>query len=258
MCRQNGAMDEVWEAASSDEESGSEVDSDGDSVVGGMTQPTSATSPPACSSGTRTSSVNRMEKEQPPNVSKTISSTSLASVSTAASSPLAAKQQVGLAKTGVPTIAAAGARPQQQGVLTLMAHLRKDNDKLRQALVDAQRDAEEAVLENDALREREDAGAIDFGHLLALAKEFGDGLGGGLGEDAAGVEDALGSVQCFSLDSPRDAPGADGKERDSTAAADLRRQLDESRSEVEQLKAMLAAKDAELAEARRLASPVAA
>jgi len=123
-----------------------------------------------------------------------------------------------------------------------MAHLRKDNDGLRQALVEAQREAEDAVLEKESNKE---AGAIDFGHLLALAKDFGDGLGGGLGETFEETTGALDSVQCFSLDSPRDC----NEGASSAEAEELRRQLEESRREVEQLRALLAAKDAELAAA---------
>lgn len=62
----------------------------------------------------------------------------------------------------------------RQGLMDLVAHLRQDNARLREALVVAQREAE------DLAKERGQEQTVDFGHLLSLVKDFGtDGLGGG-------------------------------------------------------------------------------
>jgi hypothetical protein len=53
----------------------------------------------------------------------------------------------------------------------LALHLRKDNDRLRQLLVEAQKQAEEALEQGD------NKSNVDFAHLLDLVKEFGTGLG---------------------------------------------------------------------------------
>jgi hypothetical protein len=53
----------------------------------------------------------------------------------------------------------------------LALHLRKDNERLRQLLVEAQREAEQA------LEQGQGNDKVDFAHLLELVKEFGTGMG---------------------------------------------------------------------------------
>jgi hypothetical protein len=60
----------------------------------------------------------------------------------------------------------------------LALHLRKDNERLRELLVEAQKQAEEALESGD------NKSNVDFAHLLDLVKEFGTGLG-----DCAGGDD---------------------------------------------------------------------
>eukprot|EP00746_Dinoflagellata_sp_MGD_P163025 gnl/MRDRNA2_/MRDRNA2_90861_c0_seq1.p1 gnl/MRDRNA2_/MRDRNA2_90861_c0~~gnl/MRDRNA2_/MRDRNA2_90861_c0_seq1.p1 ORF type:complete len:352 (+),score=80.69 gnl/MRDRNA2_/MRDRNA2_90861_c0_seq1:95-1057(+) len=54
---------------------------------------------------------------------------------------------------------------------SLALHLRKDNERLRELLVEAQKQAEEALEQGDSKSN------VDFAHLLDLVKEFGTGLG---------------------------------------------------------------------------------
>jgi len=244
MCRQNGDMDEVWEASSDEEsECGSDVDSDGDSAVGGMESPNKVTATPT---------IRTVRLDTDKGMTSSVSSTTSLS---AATSPTTRPQVQAARPAFTPAALAlpsAGPRPQQAGLVALMAHLRKDNDKLRQALVDAQREAEEAVMENEENKNRSEEGGIDFGHLLALAKEFGDGLGGGLAEVGDENDESLSSVQFFSMKTPRVCvqESADGSVQVKSGlgeAVELRRRLEESQNEVQQLRALLAAKEAELA-----------
>merc|ERR1719265_1644626 len=72
--------------------------------------------------------------------------------------------------------------PWMKGATQLALHLRKDNERLRQLLVEAQREAEQA------LEQGESKSNVDFAHLLELVKEFGTGLDEGAepaqGDDA--------------------------------------------------------------------------
>lgn len=63
------------------------------------------------------------------------------------------------------------ASPWQKGALDLAVHLRKDNEQLRLMLVEAQKQAEQAIADGEHK-------SVDFAHLLDLVKEFGTGLEG--------------------------------------------------------------------------------
>lgn len=140
-------------------------------------------------------------------------------------------------------------------IMTLVSHLRSDNFRLRQALVNAQREVEEAS------QKAESGEAPDFAHLLALAKELGDGLGGiGAGEDWWGSSEepelaVPATARVFAMD---DSPRGESKEAPAeppdAEKAQLRQrvaclegELKASRSEVELLKARLALRDSQLA-----------
>lgn len=120
----------------------------------------------------------------------------------------------------------------QGGLLGLLTHLRNDNSRLREALVEAQRE-----LEALAARGQESNG-VDFSHLLALVKEFGDGLGGFEAEARESCDQNAAEV--FAICSPR---GEAGTEPEVTR---LREELEQSQKEVAQLRAELALRDAEL------------
>lgn len=96
------------------------------------------------------------------------------------------------------------AAAQTQSMMTLVTHLRKDNLRLRELLVEAQREAEKAVERATQAAERgEETPHVDFGHLLELVKEFGDG---GFGGDSCcdGLCDPHSDAQVFAMDSPRE------------------------------------------------------
>jgi len=60
--------------------------------------------------------------------------------------------------------------PWMKGSMELAMHLRKDNERLRELLVEAQRDVEQ-VLESGQSKDN-----VDFAHLLELVKEFGNDM----------------------------------------------------------------------------------
>jgi len=57
-----------------------------------------------------------------------------------------------------------------KGATELALHLRRDNERLRELLVEAQRQAEEAMEQGDGKN------TVDFAHLLELVKEFDTGI----------------------------------------------------------------------------------
>lgn len=134
-----------------------------------------------------------------------------------------------------------------QGLMGVVAHLRKDNARLREALVEAQREAEH-------LASRGDAPGVDFGHLLELVRDFGDNLD--CDGDTFGLPGDAGA-EFFAIGSPRDDAEADTgglatKEAEAGEAERrrLREALDASRREADALRAFLATRDQELAAAR--------
>jgi hypothetical protein len=125
--------------------------------------------------------------------------------------------------------------------MTLVSHLRNDNNRLREALVAAQHECEALVLAQQQ-KENEDREAaspgIDFGHLLELVRDFGaDGLGGSEVIDTGA--DGWAEVQVFNMESPR------GEEPQEEEATLLRDELEESRQEIARLRAELAARDSQ-------------
>lgn len=93
----------------------------------------------------------------------------------------------------VKTAPAQGPSPWSKGAMELALHLRKDNERLREALVDAQRQAEEAVEQGESNSAKDSN--VDFAHLLELVKEFGTGL-----EDIGETEHPDGAVEtCMSF-----------------------------------------------------------
>lgn len=73
-------------------------------------------------------------------------------------------------------------------ITQLVQHLRKDNERLQQLLVDAQCEAEEAS------QRGQDKGNVDYAHLLELAKEFSTSIG-----DDAGPENEMSDTQGFRM-----------------------------------------------------------
>lgn len=62
-----------------------------------------------------------------------------------------------------------GPRAPQEGLVEVVAQLRRDNIRLRKALVAAQREAEDLAMAGEAHK-------LDFGHLLSLVRDFGEEL----------------------------------------------------------------------------------
>lgn len=143
------------------------------------------------------------------------------------------------------------------GVLDKATCIRLDNDRLRNALVKAHRDAEAAI--TMPLCSASSGQGVDFAHLLALVKDFGDGLGG-LGSDSieghvrsmsSGTEGAVGSI---SISTPRGDIGNEAKDAKVSEAALLRMELAASRREAANIRARLTLRKAEIAAAKVLAA----
>jgi len=144
-------------------------------------------------------------------------------------------------------------KAQAGGLMSIVTHLRADNARLREALVAAQRECEVLVeqqkeKEND--EEMASRNAVDFGHLLALVKDFGeDGLGGCV--DDYDIEEPIGAAEVFCMDSPRSTTDEEHDDDDEgfydksfhkqDEVTILKNELEESRREVEALRAELAA-----------------
>lgn len=145
------------------------------------------------------------------------------------------------------------------GLMSLVSHLRNDNARLREGLVQAQRELEAKAAEGSK------ESSIDFGHLLSLVKDFGDDfgyLGESYGDDRNEADQGACKVEVFAISSPR-GDGDDceeASESQSHASGEvvlLRKELQTCRQEVERLHRDLAAKDAELMELRKNAVCVA-
>lgn len=145
------------------------------------------------------------------------------------------------------------ANAQTGGLMTLVSHLRADNTRLREALVAAQRECEALVAAQQrqaasAAEQQASVPSVDFGHLLELVRDFGaDGLGGCDEDYFAEDSPSGGMVQVFSMvDSPR------GEAGQSEEVEQLRDELEDSRLEIAQLRAELAARGGCAAAARGL------
>eukprot|EP00747_Dinoflagellata_sp_TGD_P165518 gnl/TRDRNA2_/TRDRNA2_186875_c0_seq1.p1 gnl/TRDRNA2_/TRDRNA2_186875_c0~~gnl/TRDRNA2_/TRDRNA2_186875_c0_seq1.p1 ORF type:complete len:337 (+),score=67.40 gnl/TRDRNA2_/TRDRNA2_186875_c0_seq1:70-1011(+) len=129
-----------------------------------------------------------------------------------------------------PSLSVAPQKPQlpegascSEGMAARLANLRRDNERLRQALVAAQREAEKAIMEREAAEAQGTAAdtgnSVDMAHLLSLVKAFGDGLGGGEEDGVVEFYDddaepsAGDQATAFSLATPRGADDTNAVKR---------------------------------------------
>lgn len=127
----------------------------------------------------------------------------------------------------------------------LVTYLRQENEWLRNALSELQQETEKTVSQQAA----GEHGSLDFAHLLELAREFGEGPPKGgqyeyddwYGDDVSTVGPGT-----ISMATPDSTPRGEHHHPD-IEVAELQTQLSESRREVEELKAKLAERDAQLA-----------
>lgn len=148
-----------------------------------------------------------------------------------------------------------GASTAKQGILTLISNLRSDNERLKEALAEAHREAEAMAQKLDQAGPAE---GVDFAHLLSLVKDFGDDLGGGWDTscpDGAALLEACSAYeyehvhdspcpQAMSMCTPRPrAPLLDcevvATADEATEAGALRGELEKARREIEELRAEL-------------------
>jgi len=129
----------------------------------------------------------------------------------------------------------------------LVAHLRTDNGRLREALVQAQRDME-ALAAKQGKEGKEDVQSIDFGHLLSLVKDFGDDLGF-YADEGFQAQEGAGAVEVFAMDAESDDETEPVSAKDEVSQ--LKAELQHSREEVELLRKEMAAKDEELIKLRQ-------
>lgn len=180
---------------------------------------------------------------------------SLQSQSTTSQKPALSKKldvQPAMLGMSIPTksqapIASSVPRDSQGELVKLVNHLRNDNARLHEALAQAHRSLE-IVAENQAARDA--APNIDFAHLLALVKDFGDSAGAleGFEHVETNQEDAF---QAFDIASPR------GSENGESSAlpidgdvSELKKELENMRHEMSLLRAEMSLKDAELTNLR--------
>jgi len=228
--------DEVWEADSSNE--GSDVESDA-----GSTTSERSTTRSVCPPVQRPPATPMVSKPMPA-VPKVVAASTAAAMAPA--------------RAPVQAAPAAQAAP-ESGLMGLVAHLRGDNARLREALITAQRETEQL-----ALKAGQEKGTVDFAHLLELVKEFGDNLGSlepGL-DPGAYMEDmpvpplptgGHSEPEVFAMNSPRtdygdDTPMADdcpalAAEDEESEVQRLRRELEAARSEVANLRKELSMPD---------------
>mmetsp|Transcript_7358 Transcript_7358/g.13041 ORF Transcript_7358/g.13041 Transcript_7358/m.13041 type:complete len:252 (-) Transcript_7358:205-960(-) len=127
---------------------------------------------------------------------------------------------------------------QQGGLMTLVAHLRKENAKLREALVEAQREAEALASQQAQASELTSGKDIDFGHLLSLVRDFN--CDGSEGADDSQSDIATGAAQTFHISSPRSETDSTTCSIEQTEASQLREELAAARAEIEDLHIALA------------------
>lgn len=133
-----------------------------------------------------------------------------------------------------------------RGQAALACYLRRENNRLRQLLVQAQRQAEAA-----ASAQPQRKSVADLSHLLELARDFGEcpGPAKAWEEQPTDVPEAEVGETCM-------APPQTARRKLTMAAqaSELRAQLEASRKDVAGLRASLASRDAKLAAARESAA----
>jgi len=124
--------------------------------------------------------------------------------------------------------------------MSIVTHLRRENARLREALVEAQREAEMLAAQQSKALENSGSKDIDFGHLLALVRDFSsdcevddgafDGVSGG------------GDCQTFRISSPRGDADVRSCSIDEPEVSELQQQLAAAHAEIEELQWALAEK----------------
>lgn len=140
------------------------------------------------------------------------------------------------------------------GVLGTATTIRLDNDRLRNAIVKAHRDAEVAI--TMPLRNESSGQGVDFAHLLSLVKDFGDEFGGSgalrLEEQPCSASfGAEATAGVISISTPR---GDNSNHPKVSEAARLRMEIAASRREADDLRTRLAVRAAEITAAKALAA----
>jgi hypothetical protein len=135
---------------------------------------------------------------------------------------------------------------QEQSMMTLVAHLRKDNLRLRELLIDAQREALKAMETADqqaAKHGEEQPPMVNFGHFLELIKDFGeDFYSDSVHCDGVQIDASHGgAAQVFAMDE-------DGEDDDELADEQQPNHMKDD--VVQELEARIASRDAEIAALR--------
>jgi hypothetical protein len=142
--------------------------------------------------------------------------------------------------------------PPVGSLMKLVTHLRGDNTRLHDALTQAQRSLE-ILADNQAAREA--SSQVDFAHLLALVKDFGEDLGEFEYHEQDEPGHACQDLQVFAISSPRGvenvgAPCEVIEESPEDEVQRLKMELQRAHHEIGDLKVELATKDDELAQLR--------
>lgn len=130
-----------------------------------------------------------------------------------------------------------------------LVQLRTENSRLREALEQAQQNAESQAIgaKDDTGANAGDRNPVDFAHLLELVKELGYGLGSFAAVDEEpfleGNQVADETYGAISISTPRDEKcfASEGE------LAELREELDDSREENNDLRVALSASEAQVA-----------
>lgn len=157
--------------------------------------------------------------------------------------PLPAKQFV--AKLPPPEAAPKSARGQ-------VTYLRRENELLRSAIAQLQKEAEKVAQEAS-----EESKSLDFAHLLELARDFGEDFGicaiPEHNNDWYGENSSTAAPDSINISTPDSSPRCEKQSlpNGNSDVAELQAQLDKSRCEVSQLKAQISVLDSELAKLRQ-------
>lgn len=149
----------------------------------------------------------------------------------------------------VPTLSNLAQGAAEGGLMGLVTHLRGDNTRLREALAAAQHELETLAANQSA---QDSPASIDFAHLLSLVKDFGEDPDGP--QRICDVEEnyAHEDTQIFAICSARGSESPEtADEMEGEMVEDEIKQLtivlEGVRGQVRDLRAELAAKDAEIA-----------